>query len=60
MQGGADASDDFATKVEALIVKRNTARANKNWADADAARDELNALGVVLEDSAQGTTWRKA
>jgi cysteinyl-tRNA synthetase len=51
MQGGA---------VEALIVKRNTARANKNWADADAARDELNALGVVLEDSAQGTTWRKA
>jgi cysteinyl-tRNA synthetase len=60
MQGGADASDDFAEKVEALIVKRNTARANKNWADADAARDELNALGVVLEDSAQGTTWRKA
>ena len=60
MQGGADASDDFAANVEALIVKRNTARANKNWADADAARDELNALGVVLEDSAQGTTWRKA
>jgi cysteinyl-tRNA synthetase len=60
MQGGADASDDFAEKVEALIVKRNTARANKNWADADAARDELNALGVVLEDSVQGTTWRRA
>lgn len=58
MQGGGANDDEFAKQVEALIVKRNTARANKNWADADDARDQLNELGVVLEDSAQGTTWR--
>jgi len=41
-------------------VKRNEARASKNWAAADEARDALNALGVILEDSAGKTTWRKA
>ncbi|MBF7073101.1 cysteine--tRNA ligase [Glaciecola sp. MH2013] len=62
LQGTADSdgSADFADEVEALIDKRNTARAEKDWAAADAARDALNAMGVVLEDSASGTTWRKA
>ncbi|MGL4827508.1 MAG: cysteine--tRNA ligase [Vibrionaceae bacterium] len=49
----------FAAEVEALIAQRNEARASKNWAAADAARDALVALGVVLEDGASGTTWRK-
>ncbi|MFQ3249469.1 MAG: cysteinyl-tRNA synthetase [Glaciecola sp.] len=52
--------DEFAAKVEALIEQRNTARANKDWPAADAARDGLNELGVVLEDGPEGTTWRKA
>jgi cysteinyl-tRNA synthetase len=55
-----EAGDDFAAKVEALIEQRNTARANKDWPAADAARDGLNDLGVVLEDGPEGTTWRKA
>jgi cysteinyl-tRNA synthetase len=55
-----EGSDEFASKVEALIEQRNTARSNKDWPAADAARDALNELGVVLEDSASGTTWRKA
>ena len=55
-----EGSDEFASKVEALIEQRNTARANKDWPAADAARDALNELGVVLEDSPSGTTWRKA
>lgn len=46
--------------IEALIVQRNQARVDKNWALADEARDKLNALNVVLEDSAGKTTWRKA
>lgn len=53
-------SDIDAAHVEALIVQRNQARAAKDWGAADAARDALSALGVVIEDSANGTTWRKA
>ncbi|MBQ4831855.1 cysteine--tRNA ligase [Pseudoalteromonas sp. MMG010] len=56
---GAQDNDEVAT-IEALIVKRNEARTSKDWAAADEARDALNALGVVLEDSAGKTTWRKA
>ncbi len=54
-----EGADDFAAKVEALIEQRNTARANKDWPAADAARDGLNELGVVLEDGPAGTIWRK-
>ncbi len=58
LQGGQ--ADDEVAQIEALIVKRNEARASKDWAAADEARDALNALGVILEDSAGKTTWRKA
>ena len=40
------------------IARRTQARQNKNWAESDRIRDVLVARGVVLEDSAQGTTWR--
>ncbi|AEP29590.1 cysteine--tRNA ligase [Brumicola nitratireducens] len=56
---GGEEGDDLAAKVEALIEQRNTARANKDWPMADAARDGLNEIGVVLEDGPSGTTWRK-
>ena len=56
---GSDGSDQEVSEIEALIVQRNTARANKDWASADDARDKLAALNVVLEDGANGTTWRK-
>lgn len=49
-----------AAYIEALIEKRNAARAAKDWATADATRDEFAALGIIVEDSAAGTTWRKA
>ncbi|MDG2949245.1 cysteine--tRNA ligase [Exercitatus varius] len=54
-----DAATDEVSKIEALIKRRNEARAEKNWAEADAARDALKEMGVVLEDGANGTTWRK-
>ena len=57
LQGGGDA--DEAQVIEALIEQRNQARANKDWAMADDARDKLKAMNVVLEDSAGKTTWRK-
>ena len=58
LQGQND--DDEVAVIEALIVQRNQARVDKNWALADEARDKLNALNIVLEDSAGKTTWRKA
>jgi cysteinyl-tRNA synthetase len=45
-------------QVDALIAARTAARAAKQWAEADRLRAELTALGVQIEDGAQGTTWR--
>ncbi|WP_028862910.1 cysteine--tRNA ligase [Psychromonas aquimarina] len=57
LQGGE--SDDEVVMIEALIKQRNDARANKDWASADQARDKLAELKIVLEDGPNGTTWRK-
>ncbi|MBX9757017.1 MAG: cysteine--tRNA ligase [Pseudomonadaceae bacterium] len=46
--------------IEALIEARLLARSNKDWAASDQIRDQLAALGVVLEDSKGVTTWRLA
>ena len=58
LQGGAGESDDVA-EIEALIQQRLDARAAKDWAAADAARDKLLAMDIILEDGPQGTTWRR-
>jgi cysteinyl-tRNA synthetase len=58
LQSGAG-DDEEAVIIEALIKQRNDARASKDWAAADDARDKLAAMKVILEDSATGTTWRK-
>ncbi|MGF1608865.1 MAG: cysteine--tRNA ligase [Kiloniellales bacterium] len=57
-QGGG--GDQDAAEIESLITARNDARKAKNFAEADRIRDELAAKGIVLEDSAGGTTWRRA
>ncbi|NBI41949.1 cysteine--tRNA ligase [[Haemophilus] felis] len=54
-----DANNDEVAEIEALIKQRNEARAAKNWAVADEARNKLTQMGIVLEDGANGTTWRK-
>jgi cysteinyl-tRNA synthetase len=46
-----------AEEIQALIEKRLAARAAKNFAEADQIRKDLDARGVVLKDSPQGTTW---
>ncbi len=43
--------------VAKIIADRTAARAGKNWKESDRLRDELTALGVVLKDSKDGTTW---
>ncbi len=45
-------------EIERRIGERNAARARKEYAEADRIRKELDALGVVLEDSKTGTTWK--
>jgi cysteinyl-tRNA synthetase len=54
------AGDLDAAAVESLIAARQAARKNKDWAGADAIREQLTAMGVVLEDTPGGTRWRPA
>ncbi|HIF9429638.1 cysteine--tRNA ligase [Photobacterium damselae] len=57
LQSGAN--DDDVAEIEALIQQRLDARAAKDWAAADQARDKLTEMGIILEDGPQGTTWRR-
>lgn len=53
-----DNADIDADKVDALIEARKAARQNKDFAEADRIRDELDAMGVELLDSREGTSWK--
>ena len=55
-EGGAD--DALKAEVDGLLAERVTARAEKNWAEADRIRDRLTALKVVVMDGPTGATWR--
>jgi len=46
--------------IEQMIADRAAAKKGRNFAEADRIRDELKAAGIALDDSAQGTTWRRA
>lgn len=59
LQGAVGEEDDVA-EIESLIKARNDARAAKDWAAADAAREALTALNIVLEDGPEGTSWRRS
>ena len=54
----ASVDADLAARVEALVEQRAALRAARDFAGADAVRDQLTALGVELTDSPSGTTWR--
>ena len=57
LQSGAGASE---ADIQAQIVARAAAKAAKNFAEADRIRQELLTQGIVLKDSASGTTWEAA
>jgi cysteinyl-tRNA synthetase len=54
-----DSAAPTADAIEALIAERKAARADGDYAGADRIRDELLAAGIELEDSREGTRWRK-
>ena len=59
LKGGAEEGGLGDNEIDALIEQRTAAKQEKNWAEADRIRDELQAQGIILEDGASGTTWRR-
>lgn len=53
------ADDDEAERIQALVDQRSQAKADRDFATADSIRDQLDAMGVLLEDGPEGTRWRK-
>ena len=49
-------SDD---EINSLIEQRVTAKQDKNWSECDRIRDVLDAEDILLEDTAEGTRWRR-
>src|SRR5262249_36067256 len=56
----AATDDEFNNAIESKIERRNAARKAKNFPEADRLRDELAAMGIVLKDTKDGTTWEIA
>jgi len=52
--------DLSSDEIESLIAKRNAAKANRDFETADAIRDQLSEAGVTIQDSRDGTTWRRS
>jgi cysteinyl-tRNA synthetase len=55
-----DVRDDISREVQDLIDRRNQARLDGNYAEADRIRDQLKEMAVVLEDTPSGTRWRRS
>lgn len=52
----AGSNDD---EIDALVKKRDEARANKDWATSDQIRDQLKEMGITIQDTPQGTRWTR-
>ncbi|HTL86681.1 MAG TPA: cysteine--tRNA ligase [Acidimicrobiia bacterium] len=54
-----DDDEELDGEIAALVTQRDDARARRDWAEADRVRDVLRDQGIVLEDTADGTVWRR-
>lgn len=59
LDDGTDADGDDAAEIDHLVAERTAARVAKNFAESDRIRDDLASRGIVLEDTAAGTTWHR-
>ncbi len=57
--GKVEVEEALPQDIDALVQKREAARKAKNWKEADAIRAQLKAMGIALEDTAQGIRWHK-
>ena len=57
--GKVEVEEALPSDIDALVQKREAARKSKNWKEADSIRAQLKAMGIVLEDTAQGVRWHK-
>jgi cysteinyl-tRNA synthetase len=60
LQGDVSETDTQSLDVDAMIQARIAAKKAKNFAEADRIRKDLADAGIILEDTSQGTTWRRA
>jgi cysteinyl-tRNA synthetase len=60
LKAGATAGGMAESAIETLIAARQEARRRKDFAESDRIRAQLLEAGIVLEDAAAGTTWRRA
>jgi cysteinyl-tRNA synthetase len=58
LQDGKKLSGEEAAKIEDLIARRNEYRKAREWKLADGVRDQLASMGVAIEDTAKGTSWK--
>ena len=59
LKGEAGEGDLADANVEALVVQRQQAKLDRNFALSDQIRDQLKVAGIVLEDSKEGTVWKR-
>ena len=52
--------ENLDAEIEELIQKRQEARKAKDFKTADAIRDQLNGMGIILEDTKEGVKWKRA
>jgi cysteinyl-tRNA synthetase len=57
--GKIEVEEVLSADIDALVQKREAARKDKNWKEADSIRTQLKAMGIILEDTAQGVRWHK-
>jgi cysteinyl-tRNA synthetase len=59
-KGSASEDGISEDEINQLIAERLAAKKSKDWAKADAIRNQLKDAGIVLEDTPQGTSWKRA
>ena len=59
MGGGQDLSDYVRQHLIEQLAARQDAKMAKDWAKADAIREQLNSLGIIVKDTKEGATWER-